>query len=122
MSSTASSLGPVGSGLLRVPSLQVGIRPVARVGREEQGERQRDLQQPSSPHGAAGRHSLRRQPRLLAPRAPPGSCCPAVPPQGGPGLAPAALLSRRAAIPLRAAPAWTSGSDSQAAVAALLRS
>lgn len=36
---------------------------MARVGREEQGERQRDLQQPASPHGAAGRHSLRRRSR-----------------------------------------------------------
>lgn len=63
VSSAASSLGPIGSGLLQAPSLQIGVRPMARVGLEEQDERQRDLQQPSSPHGAAGRHSRRRRRR-----------------------------------------------------------
>lgn len=50
---------------------------MARVGLEEQGESQRDLQQPSSPHGAAGRHSLRRRRAFQRP-ASPGSRCLAV--------------------------------------------
>lgn len=33
VSPAASSLGPAGPGLLHVPSLQIGVRPVARVGR-----------------------------------------------------------------------------------------
>lgn len=80
VSSTTSSLGPIGSGLLQAPSLQIGVRPMARIGLQEQGKRQRDLQQPSSPHGAAGRHSLRRRRRRAFQRpASPGSRCLAVP-------------------------------------------
>lgn len=33
VSAAASSLGPAGSGFLRVPSCHIGVRPVARVGR-----------------------------------------------------------------------------------------
>lgn len=99
VSSTASSFGPIGSGLLQAPSLQIGVCPVACVGLEEQGERQRDLQQPSSPHGAAGRHSRCRRRRRAFPASPgsrclavPLSCCREVPawvlPLSSPGTAP----------------------------------
>lgn len=67
MSSAASSLGPTGSGFLHVPSLQIGVRPMARVGRYEHGKSQGDLQQPPSAHGAE------RLPAPAASRRAPGS-------------------------------------------------
>lgn len=84
VASAASPLGPAGSDLLRVPSLRVGVRAVARVGREEHAESQGDLQQPPWPHDAerprpaacrraqGARSAPRRCPAVLLP------CCPAV--------------------------------------------